>query len=154
MGTPVQNQSHTYIGYDRELADSTENVVPNPWRWRSKGCAYLWKGKGQENGHGDKETMIEGQSGVREKKVIRSFRIEYFTFTQRLTELTYSHVTSVPMSLRLMASGRRISVTNFAASRRISMTLLSKANAGASGKEATNSDTNPYCITVNINKHI
>ena len=28
------------------------------------------------------------------------------------------------------------------------MTLLSNANAGASGKEATNRDTNPYWITV------
>lgn len=32
------------------------------------------------------------------------------------------------------------------------MTLLRRANAGASGKEATNRDTNPYWITVNI-KH-
>lgn len=24
--------THTYIGNYRELADSTENVVPNPWR--------------------------------------------------------------------------------------------------------------------------
>lgn len=60
-------------------------------------------------------------------------------------------VISVPMSLHLTASGRLISVTNFAASRRISITLLSKAKAGARGKEATNKDTNPYWITVTKN---
>lgn len=27
-----RSQTHTYIGNDRELADATENVVPNPWR--------------------------------------------------------------------------------------------------------------------------
>lgn len=64
-----------------------------------------------------------------------------------------SCVISVPMSLHRTASGRRISVTNFAASRRISITLLSKAKAGARGKEATNKDTNPYWITVKKHKH-
>lgn len=29
------DQSCTYIGNDRELADPTENVVPNPWRLHS-----------------------------------------------------------------------------------------------------------------------
>lgn len=35
---------------------------------------------------------MEGQSGVKEKKVIKSSRIAYFTFTQRLTEWTCSRV--------------------------------------------------------------
>lgn len=98
---------------------------------------------------GDKETKIEGQSGVKEKRVIKRFRKAHFTFTQRLTERPFFPASSVPMSLHLTASGRRISVTNFAASRRISMTLLSRAKAGASGKEATNRETNPYWMTVN-----
>lgn len=28
----AHTHTHTYIGNDRELADSTENIVPNPWR--------------------------------------------------------------------------------------------------------------------------
>lgn len=32
--------------------------------------------------HGSKDTKMEGQSGVEEKKVIRSSRIAHFTFTQ------------------------------------------------------------------------
>lgn len=78
MGTAdTHTHTHTYIGNDRELADSTENVVPNPWRQhvhekreRGKGkcvcvwCVYLCKSDRQT----DKETNTEGQSGVKEKK--------------------------------------------------------------------------------------
>ena len=60
---------------------------------------------------------------------------------------------SAPMSLQRTASGLRISVTNLAASRRISMTLLSRANTGARGKDATNRETNPYWITVDTHTH-
>lgn len=52
-----------------------------------------------------------------------------------------------PMSLALAATGRLSSVTNFLASSRISMMLFSKAKSGASGKEATNSVTNPNWMT-------
>lgn len=56
-------------------------------------CVYLCEGKGQTNRHGDKETKkMEGQSGVKEKKVIKSSRISYFTFTQRLMERACSRV--------------------------------------------------------------
>lgn len=48
-----------------------------------------------------------------------------------------------PISLALTASGLRSSVTNFLASRRISMTLFKRAKSGASGNEATKSDTKP-----------
>lgn len=73
--------------------------------------------------------------------------------TNRPSERSGARVWCVPMSLHLTASGRWISVTNFAASRRISMTLLRSANAGASGKEATNRDTNPYWMTAVTNRH-
>lgn len=52
------------------------------------------------------------------------------------------------MSLALAATGRLSSVTNFLASSRISMMLLSKAKSGANGKDATNSVTNPNWMTV------
>lgn len=101
-----------------------------------------WRQRDKKNGRAEQSKGKE--------KWLKSYRIAKFTFTQRLTERTCSCVSYVPMSLHLTASGLRISVTNFAASRRISMTLFSSANAGASGKEATNRDTNPYWITVNI----
>lgn len=52
-----------------------------------------------------------------------------------------------PMSSTRSASGRRACVTILYASRRISATLLSRANRGASGNAATNSVTKPYCST-------
>lgn len=52
------------------------------------------------------------------------------------------------MSLALAATGRLSSVTNFLASSRISMMLFSRAKRGASGKDATNSVTNPNWMTV------
>lgn len=52
------------------------------------------------------------------------------------------------MSLALAPTGRLSSVTNFLASSRISMMLLSKAKSGANGKDATNSVTNPNWMTV------
>lgn len=52
-----------------------------------------------------------------------------------------------PMSLALAATGRLSSLTNFLASSRISMMLFSKAKSGASGKDATNSVTNPNWMT-------
>lgn len=52
-----------------------------------------------------------------------------------------------PMSLALAATGLRNSVTNFLASRRISMMLLSRAKRGARGKDATNRVTKPNWIT-------
>lgn len=52
------------------------------------------------------------------------------------------------MSLALTATGLRSSVTNFLASRRISMMLFSSANSGARGKDATNKVTKPNWITV------
>lgn len=51
------------------------------------------------------------------------------------------------MSLVLTASGRLNSVTNFFASSRTSMTLLRRANTGASGKEATKRVTKPNWMT-------
>ena len=51
------------------------------------------------------------------------------------------------MSLALTATGLRSSVTNFLASRRISMMLFSSANSGARGKDATNKVTKPNWIT-------
>lgn len=53
----------------------------------------------------------------------------------------------IPMSLVLTASGRLNSVTNFFASSRTSMTLLRRANTGASGKEATKRVTKPNWMT-------
>lgn len=53
----------------------------------------------------------------------------------------------IPISFARTASGLLISVTNLAASRRISMTLLRRANTGARGKDATKSVTKPYWIT-------
>lgn len=142
--------SCTYIGNDRELADSTENVVPNPCTQEDSRKASVskmcWcKGKQKEDRHKDKETKRKDSVEYRRGKWLKS--------PGQITGLTDWRnigpcVMSVPMSLHLTASGRRISVTNFAASRRISITLLSKANAGARGKEATNKDTNPYWITV------
>lgn len=52
-----------------------------------------------------------------------------------------------PMSLALTATGLRSSVTNFLASRRISMMLFSSANSGARGKDATNKVTKPNWMT-------
>lgn len=49
----------------------------------------------------------------------------------------------LPISFALTATGLLSSVTNFFASRRISMMLFSSANKGASGKDATNKVTNP-----------
>lgn len=51
------------------------------------------------------------------------------------------------MSLALAATGLRSSVTNFLASSRISMMLLSRAKSGASGKDATNNVTKPNWMT-------
>lgn len=51
------------------------------------------------------------------------------------------------MSLALTATGLRSSVTNFLASRRISMMLFRSAKSGASGKDATNSVTKPNWMT-------
>lgn len=31
-----KTHAHTYIGNDRKLADSTENVVPYSWRWHAQ----------------------------------------------------------------------------------------------------------------------
>lgn len=53
----------------------------------------------------------------------------------------------IPISLVLTASGRLNSVTNFFASSRTSMTLLRRANTGASGKEATKRVTKPNWMT-------
>ena len=53
----------------------------------------------------------------------------------------------LPISFALTATGLLSSVTNFFASRRISMMLFNKANKGASGKDATNKVTNPNWIT-------
>ena len=36
---------HTYIGNDRKLADSTENVVPNSWRQHVHEKRQIGKGK-------------------------------------------------------------------------------------------------------------
>lgn len=59
-----------------------------------------------------------------------------------------------PMSFARAATGLRSSATNFLASRRISMMLLSRANSGASGNDATNSVTNPNWITAHsTNEH-
>lgn len=58
-----------------------------------------------------------------------------------------------PMSLALTATGRRSSVTNFLASRRISMMLFSSANSGARGKEATNKVTKPNWMTAERGSH-
>ena len=51
------------------------------------------------------------------------------------------------MSLALAATGLRSSVTNFLASSRISMMLLSRAKSGARGKDATNKVTKPNWMT-------
>lgn len=51
------------------------------------------------------------------------------------------------MSLALAATGLRNSATNFLASSRISMMLLSNAKSGASGKDATNNVTKPNWMT-------
>lgn len=51
------------------------------------------------------------------------------------------------MSLALAATGLRNSVTNFLASSRISMMLLSRAKSGARGKDATNNVTKPNWMT-------
>lgn len=51
------------------------------------------------------------------------------------------------MSLALAATGLRNSVTNFLASSRISMMLLSRAKRGARGKDATNNVTKPNWMT-------
>lgn len=59
-----------------------------------------------------------------------------------------------PMSFARAATGLRSSATNFLASRRISMMLLSRAKSGANGNDATNSVTKPNWITAhNNNKH-
>lgn len=52
-----------------------------------------------------------------------------------------------PMSLALAATGLRNSATNFLASSRISIMLLSKAKSGARGKDATNNVTKPNWMT-------
>lgn len=54
---------------------------------------------------------------------------------------------NLPMSLARTATGLRSSVTNFLASSRISMMLLSRAKSGASGNEATNRETKPNWMT-------
>lgn len=51
------------------------------------------------------------------------------------------------MSLALAAIGLRSSITNFLASRRISMILFSRAKSGARGKEATKRVTIPNWMT-------
>lgn len=53
----------------------------------------------------------------------------------------------LPMSLALAAIGLRNSVTNFLASRRISIMLFSRAKSGARGKEATKRVTIPNWMT-------
>ena len=53
----------------------------------------------------------------------------------------------LPMSLALTAIGLRSSITNFLASRRISMMLFRRANSGARGKEATKRVTIPNWMT-------
>lgn len=53
----------------------------------------------------------------------------------------------LPISLALAAIGLRNSVTNFLASRRISMMLFSRAKSGARGKEATKRVTIPNWMT-------
>lgn len=53
----------------------------------------------------------------------------------------------LPISFALTATGLLSSVTNFFASKRISMMLFNNANKGASGKDATNKVTNPNWIT-------
>lgn len=59
-----------------------------------------------------------------------------------------------PMSFARAATGLRSSATNFLASRRISMMLLSRAKSGANGNDATNRVTKPNWITAhNNNKH-
>lgn len=58
-----------------------------------------------------------------------------------------------PMSFARAATGLRISATNFFASRRISIMLLSRAKSGANGNDATNSVTKPNWITAHNNKH-
>lgn len=58
------------------------------------------------------------------------------------------------MSFARAATGLRSSATNFFASRRISIMLLSRAKSGANGNDATNSVTKPNWITAhNNNKH-
>jgi hypothetical protein len=57
---------------------------------------------------------------------------------------------NLPMSFALAAMGRLTSVTNFLASRRISMMLLSRAKSGAKGKEATNRVTMPNWMTAGL----
>lgn len=57
------------------------------------------------------------------------------------------------MSLALTATGLRSSVTNFLASRRISMMLFSSANSGARGKDATNKVTKPNWMTAERGSH-
>lgn len=51
------------------------------------------------------------------------------------------------MSLALAATGLRSSATNFLASSRISIMLLSRAKRGASGNDATNNVTKPNWMT-------
>lgn len=53
----------------------------------------------------------------------------------------------LPMSLALAAIGLRSSITNFLASRRISMMLFRRAKSGARGKEATKRVTIPNWMT-------
>jgi len=51
----------------------------------------------------------------------------------------------------LAAVGRRYCVTNFQASRRISIRLLRRASSGASGKDTTKSVVKPNCTTAQHN---
>ena len=56
---------------------------------------------------------------------------------------------NLPISCALSATGRRSTLTNLNASSLISMTLLSQANNGASGKAATKIVMKPNCMTDN-----
>lgn len=56
------------------------------------------------------------------------------------------------MFLALAATGLRNSLTNFLASKRISMILLRRAKSGARGKEATKRVTIPNWITKGSNE--
>lgn len=77
-----------------------------------------------------------------------------YLFTFKNFDVIFEHaVQNLPMSLALAATGLRNSATNFLASSRISMMLLSRAKRGARGKDATNRVTKPNWMT-GKRKHI
>lgn len=78
---------------------------------------------------------------------VSSFLFSFFRTLKQLFSTMISYGKYIPISFALTEFGLLSSVTNFLASSRTSMTLLSRAKTGARGKEATKRVTKPNCMT-------